>query len=424
MNRILKQSRTVAVLFAVTIATLSLTTSVAVVQPPSDVDQDGIPDALEHQLLARFTPLLRFTNDGGEEQYRPMDAVQYIRWSELQSVGDEGKGVLVHNADTIKDPRYILTQGTDLTSSAVFHEHDRYLNPLEDVPTKGGNWARHGFAWNDVLANKNIGLYGHVTPFVKSQQLNYLQCNHPNQPQGRDAVLCDLDIGRPESKYYKVEYWQFFGYNGDDKPFSLGDHEGDWCSVQLLIDPSNLAIVEIQHFFHGHVAGFDLRRYSKWVSLPGVNVHEYHGPNYPNQVSLTWHDGAEAQNHEADRFAQNNVVQLAADSYAGPYTHPVVYVEHGGHEFWPTAAWSYQDASAHSGNDKQHTYTAATPPNLGEVEHPLSETPYAEVIMRYNGLWGAFSRKNSPPQGPALHGSWTWPAQSSIRWLLPKDLGF
>ena len=65
----------------------------------------------------------------------------------------------------------------------------------------------------------------------------------------------------------------------------------------------------------------------------------------------------------------------------------------------------------------------APPPNLGEVEAPLSEVPEALIVLRYNGRWGAYGRKNDPPQGPALHNGWTWPGSSAIRWLLPKDLG-
>ena len=49
--------------------------------PNLDNDRDGIPDRIEAQLLARFTPYFRFSMDGGEERYRPMDALHYVRWS-------------------------------------------------------------------------------------------------------------------------------------------------------------------------------------------------------------------------------------------------------------------------------------------------------------------------------------------------------
>jgi hypothetical protein len=98
------------------------------------------------------------------------------------------------------------------------------------------------------------------------------------------------------------------------------------------------------------------------------------------------------------------------------------------HEFWPSPYWEVTGAQKHGGDDQADSYLAATPPNLGEVEHPLNEEPLAAVIMRFNGYWGSYSRelpgvfKNNPPPGPALHYNWTWPAASSIRWQLPQPL--
>jgi hypothetical protein len=70
------------------------------------------------------------------------------------------------------------------------------------------------------------------------------------------------------------------------------------------------------------------------------------------------------------------------------------------------------------GGDSQYFYLAATPPNLGEVEHPLEETEAARIILRYNGYWGAFSHNDDPPPGHPLDFEWTRPPTSSIRWLL------
>lgn len=402
-----------------------------------DQDQDGIGDALEKALLAKFTPFLRFTNDSGEELYRPMDARQYVQWSELQSDGDKGKGVLLRNGQLINSPAVVLNQCSmegnkkKCTNVTVTPEvrGDRFLSPMDSVP-QPGQWARHGFAWNDVLRNRNIGLYGHVTQLrIAPPQADFLNCPPGNNPSSysRDHVLCGIDgnSGRRDT-YYKVEYWQFFGYNGVGKPFDIGDHEGDWCTVQLLIDPRTQAIVQTHHFFHGRLAAYDLRKHAQFALIEGGQTREYRGPNFPNDVSATWHSGpvADNQNRDANSNAQNNIVRIAKDPRTGEFTHPVVYVERGGHEFWPTDAWGFQDAPSHSGNDRQHSYIAATPPNLGEVEHPLAETPDAIIVLQYNGRWGAYSKKNSPPQGPALHDSWTWPAQSSIRWQLPREMGF
>jgi hypothetical protein len=119
--------------------------------------------------------------------------------------------------------------------------------------------------------------------------------------------------------------------------------------------------------------------------------------------------------------AQNNIIRFAREDGC-EFTHPVVFLERGSHEIWPTTGFSYKGAPKHDG--KGPNFLSATPPNLGEVEHPLTEYATALPVLRFNGLWGAYSKLNPPPAGPALHGQWTWPADSSIGWLLPNSLGY
>lgn len=395
-----------------------------------DNDADGMPDSLETLLLARFTPYLRFSLDGGEEQYRPMDALNYVRWSELQTRGDEGQGVIVPNGTLYPNPAAVLGQGSDILAVKQFRS-DRFLNPLADVPQRGGNWARHGYAWADVLLQRNVGLYGHVVPFQATRpQTDFLQCFKSRTPihNNRDFVLCDIDLNPNAIKtYYKVEYWQFFGYNGVDKPSEIGDHEGDWTTVQVIVDSTTLEPVQVYHFAHGYRFGFDLQpgRLRSTADREGGAVKEYHGQAWLRSVDFTWHETSDDRvlNDHSALNSQNNVLRMMRDPSTGKYTHPVVYVEHGGHEFWPTEGWTYQDSPNHNGKDTAHSYLTAPPPNLGEVEAPLAEVAEANIVLRYNGRWGAFSRKNDPPQGPALHNGWTWPASSSLRRQLPKDLG-
>jgi hypothetical protein len=146
----------------------------------------------------------------------------------------------------------------------------------------------------------------------------------------------------------------------------------------------------------------------------------------PRQVGFTWHEGpaAEVKNEIGRARSQQNVVGLKRDERSGRYEHPVVYVEHGAHEFWPTEAWAFDDAPNHDGDDADHSYLAAPPPNLGEVEAPLSEVAEARLVLRYNGRCGAFSHTNDPPQGPALHNQWTWPIGSTLRSKLPPQLEY
>jgi hypothetical protein len=101
---------------------------------------------------------------------------------------------------------------------------------------------------------------------------------------------------------------------------------------------------------------------------------------------------------------------------AGDFSHPVVYIEYATHEFWPTSEGFVAATPNHDGDGA--SFLTSTPPNLGEVESPLTEYPQAKVVMRFNGYWGACCIVNKPPPGPALHGEWTWPASSSIGWNL------
>ena len=417
-----------------------------------DSDTDGIPDRIESQLLATFTPYFRYSNDGGVEQYRPMDAWQYVQWSELQTDGDEGEGVILPTSQLFADPTRLLWARTSILNTPQV-EGGLFLNPLADVPTQGGNWARYGWDWPDVLTHRNVGLYGHVVPFrATAPQTDFLDCPSAQSREGawaslsgRDYVQCNIDLDPAQPRnYYKVEYWQFFGYNGVGKPFDFGDHEGDWTTVQVLVDAETLQPLQVHHFAHGYRIGFDLqpRPYARELPPPGVPptgpvypntvlldggaVLEYRGIHYGKDVQFTHWAGAPAaaQNAEAARAAQNNVVRMLRDPETGAYSHPVVYVEHGGHEFWPTEAWGFKDSPNHNGDDTAHSYLAAPPPNLGEVEAPLAEARDAPLILHYNGRWGAYNRRNVPPHGPPLHNQWTWPASSSIRWQIIKDGGY
>jgi hypothetical protein len=104
--------------------------------------------------------------------------------------------------------------------------------------------------------------------------------------------------------------------------------------------------------------------------------------------------------------AQNNLLYLRKDVSTGAFTHPVVYVEYGGHEFWPSAHWGFGGAPKHGG-DGQYAYQTVNAPNLGEVEHPIGEI--ARILLRYNGYWGTYNKYNDNPPGPALHKAWNWP---------------
>jgi hypothetical protein len=111
-----------------------------------------------------------------------------------------------------------------------------------------------------------------------------------------------------------------------------------------------------------------------------ADVVEDDGPNYgknPPEISLGGSAPAEMN---------NNILRMYRDPDTGEFSHPVVYLEYGTHKYWPTDKWSYQWAPKHGG-DSSYQYLTGIPPNLGEVEHPLTEE--APIILRSNGYWGA-----------------------------------
>jgi len=384
----------------------SCTSSPPLPHTGDDNDQDGLPDELEQQLLTRFRPYFRFSFDGGAEHYNPTDVGFYLSVSEVLESGAEDSHVILANgllpeAGRILGLDYEDLGSSDITKSAKASRY--HINPLESPPGGSGNPGRHGNEWSDVLARGNVGLYGHVVPV----RLRTPESFSP------DHVLSASDVG---DLYIKIEYWQFFGYNNANQVNDIADHEGDWCSVQVLYSPErdrmgqDGGLCAIFHYAHGYEMRFDVSATQSRDALPDQHWVELRGSAYNSDANLR------------DGNILNNCVRLVQDPVTKEFCHPLVYVEYGGHEFWPTEDWTFIAVPNHNGSSFQ--YLSCSPPNLGEVEHPLHECDEGLVILRFNGLWGAFSRslagsvETEPPHGPPLHKQWTWPADSSIRWLL------
>jgi len=387
-----------------------------------DVDNDGIADGLEHRLLERFRPYYLFSNDGGDEDYLPADTLWYIARSEVLPSGSEDDKPLV--------PREVLAQN----QTAVLFDTGRYgssnftvngvetnyhLNPKESVEgEQETNPGRHGNSLSEVLTRKNVGLYGHVVPVKLADPYGFTF-----EPLSNKGEL---------KTYYKIEYWQFFGYNEAEQSY-IGNHEGDWTSVQLIYDPEANTIRSVFHFAHGVLFRFDLtpENFARNESFQGPDgeIRESRGAvNYSTELDLSHLDLGTSPprivlNDEPVRKAQNNLVRFFKDPQTGDFTHPVVYIENGTHEFFPSEHWKYYGAPNHNG--QSHHYLTTTPPNLGEVDTPLSESAAAKIILWFNGYWGAFSRFNDPPPGPTLHKNWTMLSESRSEGTRAKlKLGF
>jgi hypothetical protein len=382
-----------------------------------DNDSDGISDVDEKYLLEKFRPYFKFSKDDvdlslTEEHYNPADPVWYITKSELLKSGDEDDdNPIISNAMLSQDPSKVLFKdgmygSSDITQNAS--QTNYHINPMEKFSdSRGNNLGRHGATWDENRSALNIGLFGHVVPLKLSDPFKF---NLYSEVTGTDAG----------SDYYKIEYWQFFGYNNANKSFSLGDHEGDWTTVQLIVKEGSENIISIFHYAHGKEMRFDYDndvQSFEFTDPNNVPFLESRGCRY-NINYFDLHD----DERDKDSAQYNNLVRLYKGE-DGLYTHPAVYIEYGGHEFWPSEYWGFYAAPKHSG-DSENFYLTKTPPNLGEVEHPLFEYTSSEIILKYNGLWGTFSKSlpgfftTGPPPGPTIHRQWTWPASSSIRWQL------
>ena len=324
---------------------------------PSDFDVDGITDATEDQLLATFRPYYRFSLDGGADQYHPTDALWYLRNSNLVDADATGDALLVTQARLQDNPTLALNVDDPTFGPSDTRKHPHVtpyqLDPLSHVLTGESDWQK--------VRNEAVGLYGHVTPL-------------------REDPAPSAQITG-----YKIEYWQFYGFN--DAPTRDFRHEGDWESVQLVVEANGSTVRRVIHEAHGEPIGFDIASGTR-VDL-GDGFVEYRGSNYG---TLFWGPSGSGR-------AQNNLVRLYCTD--GACTHPVVYIEHSGHATWPSAQWGWVGARKHGGNGD--AYLVAPPPNLGEIGHANPKLPAADLVLHYNGHWG---EQNDGPEGPSLHGSW------------------
>lgn len=238
------------------------------------------------------------------------------------------------------------------------------------------------------------GLYGHVT---------------------QDAV-----DGHPG---WKIEYWQFFATNDQDIRASVGDIsisdigvDGDWTSVQLWYDRTLRRVARVKYLIHGFPIVFHLPDEPLACRDCTLRVN---GARFDPNV------GAFFDEKERPKYDDNQ-----ADFFvdASGFRHPMVYIERGGHEFWP-GPWGAPDIqvgpavvhlSPHNGLGTGYLVPDARdrPFNVGEVGRPLSAA--ARAIISFNGQWGCTNTKEPAapmrrsPVGPAAHCSWKWPGGSAV----------
>ena len=337
-----------------------------------DTDGDGLSDLAEKNLLARFRPYYKFSTDGGEDRYHPADALWFARHSKLLRKGQE----ILSQSQIAADPLSILSVGPspDWERTDILRYPDEVGLKLSK-PTSFKldiKRAQHtGESDRQKIRDSAVGLYGHVVRLFENPAQRLLTTG------------------------YKIEYWQFFAFN--DAIIDDYRHEGDWETVQVVLDPT-LEIRRVIHEVHGRQIRFDIKK-GRPVMHDGFVEYEGTGPARPQRGPISLYVDGPA----GIGWAQNNLLQLHCEG--DECTHPIVYVEHSGHAFWPTSHWGWPGARKHNGKGEQ--YLTATPCNLGEVEDPDPDCGQAgNLVLRFTGRWGNY---NEGPEGPAQKASWGTP---------------
>lgn len=295
----------------------------------ADMDNDGLDDGVEASLLAQYVPELRF--DKGEEVW-PCSASWFVQHSKLLKPGDRPMVVP-------PNPLQILTGGGKWKAEA--QPPGLKLDIADN--------ARHGEHPDNPGASENVAMYGHVVP---------LSDQAPRQYEGSKLRFGSGNI--------LIQYWLLFPYNNAHKwdnaehgpVHDLGDHEGDWVYVEVIVGSDKLD--------------------------PRYAIFHHHG----------------------DRTIAPSVVEWQNVETA-PTKAPVAYVERGVHELWPTKGGeggATSPVESHQGNGIIYRPKVAI--NLGEKDKPvgiklLPQRVDADLVLYFTGEWGDFTGQ-SPPGAPTI----------------------
>jgi hypothetical protein len=342
-----------------------------------DGDQDGISDALEEQLIRRYRPFYKFTKEGDRiENNRPADPMKILADSQLK---------LMKGDNDVSGPIDGCNVGSyECKSDASFSASPQASMYCLDIPESDFD----GVSADEAEA-QSTGFYGHVVKDTIG---------------GHDA--------------YKIEYWQFWGFNNQDITIfgkgSFGDHQGDWTGLELWYDLTTKSIAKMGYLIHGNEVVFTM---PESVESCGTDCFQtIKGSHYDMNLGSFFDD------KELPKYS-DNAAEIYFDDRGDDHT--VVYIERGGHEFWP-GPWGKPEIdlgpitvtdNAHNGQGLNYLVNADVNRsfNLGEVDHPL--TPEARTILQFNGHWGCTNAhdlfgkapQRRSPIGPATHCEWHWP---------------
>ncbi|MBX3233323.1 MAG: hypothetical protein KIT84_33550 [Labilithrix sp.] len=367
-------------------------TTAAEATDPADLDQDGIPDALEEQLIRRYRPYYELTKEGNKtEAHLPSDAIAEIETSQLKEMkGDDDVSAPLAGCGNARDKHLVPAQSLLTCKPETSYTRNKKITKY---CLNHADARRAGVSVAEAKA-KATGLYGHVSN--------------------------DLVNGRAT---YKIEYWQYWAFNDQDITVlglgSFGDHEGDWTGVEVWVDRETKAVAKLGYMIHGIEVFFTVPAGTKAACTSCFTSVK--GAKYNPSVGSIFDD------RERPKF-DDNQAEFWIDAQG--FEHVKLYIERGGHEGWP-GTWGKAEhkagpitikLNAHSGGGvgwlvadvKDRAF------NLGEVAHPL--TTAARVIIDFNGHWGCTNAKDvfglgpqrRSPVGPAMHCEWRWPDGKSV----------
>jgi hypothetical protein len=184
----------------------------------NDSDLDGVPDAVESELLSQFAPVWR-ANDGGQRPPLPVD--WYVKHCQLRWYDQEYNGS--------SNPGNRLGDTGDRVLSLAYLTNYTYNQGHYRLGFKHGSW-RDGDDGDDRITWQRLqqdqrGVYGRVASL-----------------DGRSNSGCGVLPGSGSFciNRYLVQYYMFFGNNITDHPderFGLcgnfGNHEGDVVCVEF-----------------------------------------------------------------------------------------------------------------------------------------------------------------------------------------------
>ena len=330
----------------VTLATASVC-FIALPARAVDVDEDSIDDALEQTLIDMYRPTLFYDS---AQSIRPCSVEEFVRNSQLIwrliTPGDFEDHVIFTEPQLEADPLLILSGGGgDIPrSNMIEHPHQSTFR----INVADSFW--HG----PPPPIAPVGTYAHVVPL--SGPLNYTNGGQiPVPPFSYHDV-------------YLIQYFQFLPANDFHAPGDMGDHEGDWLWVDLLV---------------ARTCPYDL------IAL----VYHHHGDDHcPPTVQVFGSLPVQTQPYPLACDPANLVPPIQC------------FLEVDAHEWWHFASGggecSFVGFDNRSHNGQGPAVQTQNVMNLGERYAPMPGLE-PQLILFFNGLWGHdHGFPNGPSPGP------------------------